>query len=121
MNMLEKVADAIREAEAGDNYCLFDYSKYPGTDAPHVVKDGYKELFRSWDAKEAKAYYYKLKNNRVAKAAIKAMREPNEKMEFAGQRPLEVSVMLIDGDFVFDADGPLNTYKAMIDEALKGE
>lgn len=111
MNMLEKVADAIREAEAGDNYCLFDYSKYPGTDAPHVVKDGYKELFRSWDAKEAKAYYYKLKNNRVAKAAIEAMREPSEKMiEAVGKRDLVTGEP--DYDIAID-------YQTMIDEALK--
>ncbi len=56
---------------------------------------------------------------RYARAAIEAMREPTEAMTFAGHDPLETSVGLSNGELYFDAEGPAQTFTAMIDAALK--
>lgn len=81
--MVEVVADAIEKARADRAYGLYDYSSYPGTDAPHVVRYESRavkgceigEVGRFADGATARALYEKLSREYVAQAAIRAMTE----------------------------------------------
>lgn len=59
------------------------------------------------------------KERAMALAAIEAMREPTEAMEFAGHEPLETSTGYVDGQLYWDAEGPYHVWQAMVDAVLK--
>jgi len=87
MSMVERVAQAILVAQSElKRFGSYDYSGYPGEAPPFVVKDHVagKELFRSNSGVEASVFYHKICADYVARAAIKAMREPQEPMVTAG-------------------------------------
>lgn len=84
---LDAIADAIEKARCPGRegpYGLYDYSAYPGSEPPHVIRDfrpGLSgraigrtvECFE--DAAEARRHYDELTRRYIAKAAVNAMEE----------------------------------------------
>lgn len=75
--LVDAVSAAIKKADAAHPFGAYDYSGYPGEDAPYVVRDeiNRKEVLRSWDRKEVAALHQKLTDEFAAKAAIRAMEQ----------------------------------------------
>lgn len=80
--MVERVGAAIDAVVSVRAFGLYDYSGYPGTEPPHVVRDELKnvEVFRSDDRQAAHDEYERLCRAHIARAAIAAMREPTTAM-----------------------------------------
>lgn len=74
-SLVATVAKAIAEAGAHRRFGCYDYSKYPGDDAPYVVRDeiARREMFRSWDHDATQAEYKRLTEEWVAIKALEAI------------------------------------------------
>jgi hypothetical protein len=75
--MVEAVAEAIEKATKMRSYGLYDYSTYPGTKPPHVVRDEQTEIVvaRFEERREAVECWRKLRREFIACEAIRAMND----------------------------------------------
>lgn len=113
--MIEKIGKAIAKAsrELHMVYGLFDYSSYGKISKPHVVRDFtkiYQNIGEFDTSEEAQAFYRKICEEYVVKAAVKAMREPSDEMMLAACTA---------AGHADSVEFQLKTYQAMIDEILK--
>jgi hypothetical protein len=83
MTPLERMARAIEDATNNRPFGLYDYSSYPGSEPPHVVRDETKNgkiVFRSNTPVPAQLEHERLTRNHIARAALMAIREPTDDM-----------------------------------------
>ena len=79
--LIDTVAEAISRAERSQPYALFNYSSYPGSEPPHVIRiDNQEVIARYADRHEARQAYEKLCRDHVAQSALVAAVEWLEKM-----------------------------------------
>lgn len=72
--LLETIADAIEAAQKPNVYGLYDYSNYPGSLPPYVVRyEPTNEIVERFENPEpARAMYERLRREHVAKEVIHA-------------------------------------------------
>jgi hypothetical protein len=117
MTPLERMARAIEDATNNRPFGLYDYSSYPGSEPPHVVRDetnGGKIVFRSNTPVPAQLEHERLTRNHIARAALMAIREPSQGMI---ERGCEVGPPIHGGEF--NPIEAVNIWTAMIDHVLK--
>lgn len=95
--MLEKMAQTIAKVSEISAFGLYDYSHYPevaGGLRAHVVRDEHagrgKVVFESDSPVDALAFYDAACRRFVARAALLALREPDEAMKTAGEAVLDL-------------------------------
>lgn len=75
--LLERIGAAAEKAALRCDIGLYDYSRYPGNEPPHVVIDEGTgaRILRTWDPAAARREYQRQTRMRIGAAIVKAIQE----------------------------------------------